>query len=220
MSTEFKFTVSARRKYPALRIDKDGNLEFLAPSGFSLSAAEKLVARNGELIEKLKLRHARISQKRLAFGEGMKVYWYGKEKPVIFTRAARAVADDGIFVPNGNEEKIRANLEILYKNEARRYLPERTMYLANLFGITVKSVSIGSAVSRWGSCKRDGAIRYSWRLIQCESDLIDYIIIHELAHRKEFDHSLRFWSEVEKMLPNSETYKTKLRIFSQKNGLL
>ena len=220
MSTEFKFTVSQKRKHPALRINDNGVLEFLAPVGFPYSAAEKLVSQNSELIFRLRKRHEKISEKKLQFCDGMSVYFYGKQYPVHFTQRAKTFLPTGFFIPGGTEEKIRSALAGIYKEEAMFYLPARTRELAERFGIKVKSVSIGSAVGRWGSCKRDGSIRYSWRLLQCEKNLIDYIIIHELAHRLVFDHSAEFWKRVEQMLPGSVEYKRKLREFSQKNGLL
>ena len=125
-----------------MRINKDGEFEFLAPVGFPLSAAEKLVAQNGSVIERLRKRQQKMERASVVFREGMLIYWYGKLYPVRFSRAARAVTADAVFVPGGDESVIRGGLETLYKYEAKRYLTERTEYLAELFGITVKSVSM------------------------------------------------------------------------------
>ena len=152
--------------------------------------------------------------------EGMKVYWYGKLLPVYFTSRAHAVTDEALYVPAGGEELIKSGLAKLYKAEAYRYLSLRTAFLAEKFSISYRTLSVGSAKSRWGSCGRDGRLRFSWKLIQCDTKLIDYVIIHELAHRKVFNHSSAFWQTVGAMEPEYEEIRRSLLHFSKKVELL
>ena len=133
---------------------------------------------------------------------------------------AHAAAGDALYVPGGDEKLIRAGLAKLYKAESLEYLTERTAFLAGKFGVNYHSVTIGSAGGRWGSCSRDGRLRYSWKLIQCNAALIDYVIIHELAHRKVFNHSPLFWKEVSRMEPRYMEFRRQLRSFSKKVELL
>jgi predicted metal-dependent hydrolase len=76
------------------------------------------------------------------------------------------------------------------------------MELAKLHGIEVARVSVRNQRSRWGSCSRRGTISLNWRLIQTPAWVRDYIILHELAHRREMNHSDRFWREVERLCPD------------------
>ena len=220
MSDEFIFTVSRRRKYPALKINDAGKLEFLAPAGFTLESALKLIKANPEVVRRLRKRHAECSRCNRVWHDGMSVYWFGKLIPVYFTVRAHAVSEEALYVPGGEEPVLRAGLTKLYKTEAQKYLAGRTAVLAGRFGITYRSVTIGSAGSRWGSCSRDGRLRYSWKLLQCAPDLIDYVIIHELSHILEFNHSPKFWQEVCRMEPEYLEKRRELHKFSQKKELL
>jgi predicted metal-dependent hydrolase len=76
------------------------------------------------------------------------------------------------------------------------------MELAALHGIEVGRVSVRNQRSRWGSCSRRGTISLNWRLIQTPERVRDYIILHELAHRRHMNHSPRFWQEVEWLCPD------------------
>lgn len=220
MPEDFIFTISRRRKYPALRINADGKLEFLAPYGFSIERARKLVEKNQAAVDRLRRRQAKHQVPKREWKEGMTVYWYGKLLPVYFTSRAHAVTDEALYVPAGGEELIKSGLAKLYKAEAYRYLSLRTAFLAEKFSISYRTLSVGGAKSRWGSCGRDGRLRFSWKLIQCDTKLIDYVIIHELAHRKVFNHSSAFWQTVGAMEPEYEEIRRSLLHFSKKVELL
>ena len=85
---------------------------------------------------------------------------------------------------------------------AQKEFPVRVMKLAALHGIQISKVSVRNQKSRWGSCSRRGTISLNWRLIQTPDFVRDYIILHELAHRKQMNHSDRFWLEVERLCPD------------------
>lgn len=76
------------------------------------------------------------------------------------------------------------------------------MELAALHGMRVPRVSVRNQKSRWGSCSRKGTISLNWRLIQTPGFVCDYILIHELAHLSQMNHSDQFWREVEAMCPD------------------
>jgi predicted metal-dependent hydrolase len=85
---------------------------------------------------------------------------------------------------------------------AAQELPARVLELASRHGIEILRVSIRNQKSRWGSCSRSGAISLNWRLIQTPDFVRDYIILHELAHRRQMNHSGQFWLEVERLCPD------------------
>ena len=80
-------------------------------------------------------------------------------------------------------------------------LINRTFELARELGFEVRRVSVRNQSSRWGSCSRRGTISLNWRLIQTPAFVRDYIVLHELAHVKEMNHSRRFWREVARLCP-------------------
>ncbi|MDR1292184.1 MAG: Maf family protein [Clostridiales Family XIII bacterium] len=106
---------------------------------------------------------------------------------------------------------VKAHLIPLLKNVARRELPERTREWAARMGVRPTKVSVGSARKRWGSCKQDGGIRYTWRIMLGNERLVDYLVVHELAHLKQMNHSKRFWAVVEAALPDFKARRKELR---------
>ena len=85
---------------------------------------------------------------------------------------------------------------------AERELPVRTRELALLHGITVHRVSVRAQKTRWGSWSARGTISLNWRLIQAPPYVVDYLIIHELMHRREMNHSARYWKLVAEAFPD------------------
>jgi predicted metal-dependent hydrolase len=100
--------------------------------------------------------------------------------------------------PDGN---LRPALERHLRNAARVLLARRTLELARAHPSNVKQIVVRNQKSRWGSCSCNGTISLNWRLIQLPDHVRDYIIIHELMHLRELNHSSRFWREVEKACP-------------------
>lgn len=85
---------------------------------------------------------------------------------------------------------------------AGRELPPRTIALAATHGLTVRRVTVRNQRSRWGSCSPRGAISLNWRLVQMPDAARDYIILHELMHLRQPNHSPRFWREVARVCPD------------------
>ena len=77
--------------------------------------------------------------------------------------------------------------------------------------VTPSAVRINGAKTRWGSCSGKKSINFSWRLIMASDDVIDYVVVHELAHLLELNHSARFWAVVEKILPDCRERRKQLR---------
>lgn len=88
------------------------------------------------------------------------------------------------------------------EESARKTIVERVAQLAKEMGITYNKISFGFQKSRWGSCSSKGNLRFNCLLMCMPSEIRDYVIIHELCHRKYMNHSSSFWSEVQKFMPN------------------
>ena len=98
------------------------------------------------------------------------------------------------------------------KREAKRYFTEKTEHYAKIMGISYGRISITSAQKRFGSCSSEGNICYSYRLMLYPEEAREYVIVHELAHRKEMNHSPRFYSIVAAVMPD---YKYRKRLLKQ-----
>lgn len=99
------------------------------------------------------------------------------------------------------------------KKELRENLFSRLEHFAPLLKVGWKKVTIRNQRTRWGSCSRGGVLSFNYRLAFLPSELMDYIIVHELSHLKELNHSPRFWRLVETILPDYKVRKKKLREF-------
>ena len=115
------------------------------------------------------------------------------------------------------QSDLRPAIQNHLRNLASEELPPRVLELAALHGVNVSRVSVRNQKSRWGSCSRRGTISLNWRLIQSPGFVRDYIILHELAHRRQMNHSEKFWQEVERLYPD---YSQAERWLKQHSNLL
>lgn len=97
----------------------------------------------------------------------------------------------------------------LLKKEAHIYLKEKTKYYADIMGLKYGRITITGAKTRFGSCSSNGNISYSYRLMLCPAPAREYVVVHELAHLVEMNHSKRFYAIIEKILPD---YKERKRM--------
>lgn len=93
--------------------------------------------------------------------------------------------------------------EILkYKKLFRPVLEHRVSYYAKRMGVTYGRIAIRDQKTRWGSCSAKGNLNFNWKLSLAPLEILDYVVVHELAHRMEMNHSPRFWELVERILPD------------------
>lgn len=89
-----------------------------------------------------------------------------------------------------------------YRERARQVLTGKTAYYAERMGVTYGRISIRGQKTRWGSCSSKGNLNYNWKLMLCPERIQDYVVVHELAHRKEMNHSKAFYRIVEEIIPD------------------
>ena len=97
------------------------------------------------------------------------------------------------------------------KRQAREVFEARCVVYGERLGVQPTRLQLSSARTRWGSASADGSIRLNWRLVHFPLPMIDYVVVHELAHLREMNHSARFWSVVREALPDFEAARDALR---------
>ena len=109
-------------------------------------------------------------------------------------------------LPPLTEEEITALMAA-----AKEDLPRRAVRLATLAGVSVNRVTIRCQRTRWGSCSAKGNINLNCLLMLCPEEVRDYVVLHELCHRREMNHSPRFWAEVERVMPDYRRHRRWLK---------
>ena len=107
--------------------------------------------------------------------------------------------------PLSAEDKAR------YRAAAREIFTRKAEYYARIMGVTYGRISIREQKTRWGSCSAKGNLNFNWRLIFAPEEVLDYVVVHELAHRKEINHSRAFYAVVESVLPDYRRARKWLR---------
>lgn len=130
--------------------------------------------------------------------------WIKKHREIVKKRV-RETED----IPKLSMEEIRSLAE-----EAMKDIPERVRRFAPIVGVSYGRITIRNQKSRWGSCSSKGNLNFNCLLMLAPEKERDYVVVHELCHRKEMNHSKRFWEEVAKVLPD---YKESIRWFDR-NG--
>ena len=99
-------------------------------------------------------------------------------------------------------EKLTREKVISLAEEALKVIPERVEYFAKVIGVTYGKITVRNQKTRWGSCSSKGNLNFNCLLMLAPPEVLDYVVVHELCHRKQMNHSKAFWLEVEKVLPN------------------
>lgn len=188
------------RRY-LLRLRQDGVARVTIPRRGSISAARDFAARNIGWLEQQFQRLANQPQNPGAWGLGTEIFFRGD--------LVRLEAGDGKIhfgteeiKISGQADDVRPAIQKHLRKLAQQELPARVRELSSLHGIAVGRISIRNQKSRWGSCSRTGTISLNWRLIQTPGFVRDYIILHELAHCRQMNHSDKFWQEVGRLCPD------------------
>jgi predicted metal-dependent hydrolase len=134
---------------------------------------------------------------RLALGAN-RIFWNEQATPVV-TLLLRAPADAGRI------------LEKALRERARQLFAERLTYFATQMKLELPPLTLSDARTRWGSCSRKTGIRLNWRLLHFRPQIVDYVVIHELAHLHEMNHSPRFWAVVERFCPDYRQHREDLK---------
>lgn len=205
--------IRSRRRTIALSVSADASLIVRAPMAVSTRYIKDLVfEKRAWIIAKKKqalARGALTPKKEFVNGEE---FLYMGERYALKIEKRRAIAlEDHLCFPEKHLLRARLKMAAWYKQKALETMTERAEMYSAMTGWRFTSLSITSARKRWGSCGPRGELHFSWRLIMAPRHIIDYVVVHELAHIPERDHSPRFWNKVGMILPDYKARKQWLK---------
>lgn len=143
---------------------------------------------------------------------------FGKRYKTVLSENVKSAkfVDENCFIPKGTKDECVHKVVLLYKRLAKKWLEERTVEISNCLGLPFSSFKISDTKGRWGACSSKKEINLNFRVVCLPQVLIDYVIVHELTHTKEMNHSAKFWEKVERVLPD---YKKRRKALKDLNFL-
>jgi predicted metal-dependent hydrolase len=213
---------SARRSH-GFMISDDG-LHVTSPRRAPLDDVERAIRAKQnwiltKLFERSERRTLRAERPAVEWVDGAQLPYLGSDLTLRLETAARShcVFDPDTrelrlgVTPGLEESQIRERVKLWFQGEAKRLFGERLDLYAPRVGVTYNAFALSSAGTRWGSCTVAGNIRLNWKLVHYPLALLDYVVVHELAHLREMNHSPAFWAVVGDVFPDYDGAKAALR---------
>lgn len=203
------FRKNARAKRYILRINNEGKVQVTVPKYGTQRDALDFANEHRDWIEReRKVAHeARRDQRELR--EGDAVFFKGEPTRLCIAkdwgRPVLIISSYRRFIADENMDLTRPVTDLL-REVASEEIPQRVRSLSDSLGLDFERVVIRNQRTRWGSCSSTGVISLNWRLIMMPAGAMDYVIIHELMHLREMNHSDRFWRWVENACPDYRTW--------------
>jgi hypothetical protein len=213
-STRFRVTVGPR------------GVEVITPGSATQRDAERFLRLNADWVLAQQARIQALESRRRPPGAAMAkktpgtIFMGGKELRLELredtNRKSRIAVEQvgGILRVNyspGNQEGVETALEEFLIKKARVMIPPRVAFLSDRVGKKPKKITIRSQKARWGSCSNKGTLSFNWRLVMVPLEILDYVILHELVHFEEPNHSPRFWKKLAALDPDCQQHKRWLR---------
>ena len=212
----------SKRKSLSIQI-KHGQVFVLAPYRYPVAQIEQFMRDKSSWIQQhlqnSQAKQALKDQFTLAYGDtipyrGQRVTLVATDKPATHHNHPPVYTPDTncLHLPqNLDSDQIKAACIHWYKQQAKAHTTARTAHYTPLMGQSPASLKVSSAKTRWGSCSSRRTVTFSWRLMMASDSAIDYVVVHELAHLWEMNHSAKFWAHVARVMPDYEQRMAQLR---------
>ncbi|WP_050741664.1 M48 family metallopeptidase [Acetobacterium bakii] len=204
-----------KRKTLGLYITKDAIIEARVPLGTSKKIIADFVKKHKVWIEEhyapVKAQVEQREDFTLKFGD--QLVFLGKSYPLVAVDEKNTGFNGKCFYAYGllTPQGIIKEVVRIYRYLAKKVLTHQVEEISHQMNLKPSVVKINGAKSRWGSCSSKGNLNFSWYLVMADEDTMNYVVVHELAHLREMNHSPKFWKIVEGLLPNYKQEKKKLK---------
>ena len=214
---EFK---RARRRTIGLAVSPKG-LSVRAPAWVPVGEIEQfLLSKASWVLDKLRYMQTRAQRPERVWQDGMAWAYLGRDYTVQldpthrFDGAGVGLVGHTVSVALPHDcgpERLRDTLQAWMMSQARTCFTQRLNHYAPRLGVRWTRLSLSSAATRWGTAKADGSIRLNWHLMALPLELVDYVVVHELSHLREMNHSPAFWAVVASVMPDYAEHRRALQ---------
>ncbi len=217
----YAIRVSPRRQTLCLRLFPDGEMQVVAPGHARLADVRHFVRERGGWIERKRLQWRGVVLDRSdPCADGRVLPLLGgqlqlRHRPPTPQRPVAVRVGDALLLPVTAAHAARPLVEAWYRQQAQAHVAQRVAHFAPRVGRTPARISIRAQRTRWGSCSGRGTISINWRLMLASPEVLDYVIVHELCHLLQANHSARFWREVARVMPEYVRHQQQLREFGR-----
>lgn len=207
--------ILSKRKSISLCIKNNGDFIVKAPAKCSQNKIYDFIKQKADWIIKKRTEQFNSPFKPLTFDRDESINILGKPYNLVMADTSRVkLTENQIILPKVNT---KSKLIAYLKKIAKNHINERLKLIAELFNFKYSSFSITSAKTCWGSCNSKNELHFTFKLIMCPEDVVDYIVLHELCHTKVKNHSKEFWKLVETCNPY---YKINEQYLKKNRGII
>ena len=219
-SVSYTVKRSSRAKHARLEVSVKTGLAVVIPSSYKINDISDLLRKKGRwILDKLrKYADGHPITKGKGLSNGDFIPYLGRHLKVVTrhdpgTAVSVKLEKNRLLVDlNSQNGRLNLVLEWWYRQQAERLIKQRADELCSQLGVSYGRVTIRGAKTRWGSCSQKGNLNFNWKLMMAPEPVIDYVIIHELAHLKEMNHSKNFWKLVAEHCPKWRNHKKWLKV--------
>ena len=211
--------VRSKRKTLSLIVEPDGTLTVRAPLRMKEADIRGFVEGKKGWIKRKQAQALKDAVAPRQYVDGETFLYLGNHYPlrIVPDQKPALVMDKAFKLTKSAQPQAESVFTSWYKKQARVILFERVAFFARSQDVEPGKLRISSARTRWGSYSSRGTLSFTWRLVMAPLEIIDYVVVHELCHLKEMNHSRAFWERVETILPD---YKRRRKWLKENGGAL
>ena len=208
MSLQYETRVRhSKRKTASIYIERDSSITVIVPLGTSEKEVQNLLSTNEYKIHKYQAKRALLNERAIKreLVNGQSFLYLGRNYYLQYSDHMDGIKFKGrhFYVPITSEARLRSMFKEFYRQRGKIFIEPRVYNFAKIMGLKVETVSIIDLKNRWASCSvMRPKVNFNWKIMMAPVSVINYLIVHELAHFKYKRHCKDFWNEVDKIIPN------------------
>ena len=208
------YIIRSNRRTLSLTISKEGELIVKAPKKLSLEYIFNFISQKEKWITSKQNQIVNINHLNNDLFNYNKFMFCGKlyEKQEVGKIKNVEIYENNILFPIADQEKTITYAIKWYKQMSQEIILNRVQYFTELMQLNYETISLTNSKNKWGSCDSDGNLKFNFRICMRPHKVIDYIVIHELTHLIEFNHSKNFYKIIQSVMPDYAKYKQQLKL--------